>query len=140
MARRSSGLTLTGFDDLIKKIEKAGVSIDSTVNHCMNKSAKIEQDQLKAQALKKKVSSKLVSRMPAYEINTKGNVQTARVGFKKGKYDPNNLSDGYKAVFINYGTPKIAPRNFVKAAKAKARREIKKSQQETFNEILGNLK
>lgn len=140
MARRSSSLTLTGFDELLKKIEQAGGSVDSAVNECMNKSAKIEQDQIKTQALKKKVSSNLINRMPNYEIVKNGNVQTARVGFIKGKYDPNNLSDGYKAVFINYGTPKIAPRNFIKAAKAKARRQIKQSQQETFNEILEKLK
>lgn len=141
MARKSSiELKLTGFDELIKKIEQAGGSIDSTVNTCMEKSAQIAQDQIKDQMIKKKVSKRLVNSMPKYEISRNGNAITARVGFKKGKYDPRNLSDGYKAVFINYGTPRIKPREFIKAAKSKAKRQIKQVQQETLSEILEELK
>lgn len=133
-------LQLEGFDELLKKIENAGVDVNNAVNACMNKSANIQESELKSQMNKKRVSSSLINRMPKPEVKWSGNVCSAKVGYIKGRYDPNNLSDGYKAVFINYGTPRIKPREFIKAAKNKARRQIKQSQQETLNEILEGLK
>lgn len=133
-------IELTGFDDILKKIDEAGGSINGAVNTCAQESAKTLQNELKTQQQKKKVSSSLVNRMPNYEIEWNGNRCFAKVGYKMGKYDPKNLSDGFKAVFINYGTPRIKPRKFIKAAKSKARQQIKKQQQDTFEKILGGLK
>lgn len=157
MASKKSyiSLNLFGFDELIKEIEAAGGSINGAVDSCMRQSAQIQQKALKEAMLnsnpkspsapaegKKRYEShisELVDRMPAPEIEWEGNTCIARVGYKKGTYDPKNLSDGYKAVFINYGTPRISPREFFKAAKKKAQPKIKKAQEECLNKILGRL-
>lgn len=148
-------LNLVGFDELLKKIEEAGGSVNGAVDSCMRQSAQIQQDELKAQMRKavektKKAYSngkteyhttlsKLINRMPPPTIEWDGNVCVTRVGYKKGEYDPKNLSDGYKAVFINYGTPRISPREFIKAAQNKAKPQIKKAQEECLNKIIGRL-
>lgn len=133
-------LNIEGFDELLKKIEDAGGSINGAVDTCMKKSAQVQQKELKTAMQRKKVSNALIDRMPQPEIEWNGNACTARVGYHKGSYDPKDLSDGYEAVFINYGTPRIKPRNFIKAAKNKARPQIKKLQEQTLNEILEDLK
>lgn len=133
-------LNLQGFDELIKKIEEAGGTMKSAVDTCMQKSATVQQKELKAAMQRKKVSNALINRMPQPEIEWVGNACTARVGYHKGAYNPEDLSDGYEAVFINYGTPRIDPRNFIKVAKNKARPQIKKLQEKTLNEILEGLK
>lgn len=145
MAKSYITINLEGFDELLKEIEKAGGSINSSIDSCMKKSADIAQDELKNQMSKKKIDQDLINAMPKPEIVWEGNSCTAKVGYKKGKYDPKNLSDGYKAVFLNYGTPRRKPtqeraRGFIKAAKKKARPLIKKQQEDTLNEILEGLK
>lgn len=133
-------ISFYGFDELLKKIEDAGGTIDGAVTNCVEESAQIVQDEMKAQMNKKKVASDLINRMPKPTIEKSGNAITERVGYKKGKYNPKKLSDGYKAVFINYGTPRITPRKFIDAAKRKAKPQIKKQQESTLNEILKGLK
>ena len=132
-------LNLEGFDELLKKIENAGGSIKDAVDSCMKKSGHILQKEMKSQMQKKKVSAAIINRMPTPESKWDGNVCIARVGYKKGSYNPTNISDGYKAVFINYGTPRIKPRKFIKPAQTKAKSQIKKEQEETLNKIMENL-
>lgn len=132
-------LNLEGFDELLKKIEASGKAANRAVDSCMKQSAQIQQKELKAQMRKSKVSNALTNRMPSPEIEWMGNVCIARVGYKKGEYNPKDLSDGYEAVFINYGTPRIKPRGFIKAAKNKAKPQIKKAQEETLHKILERL-
>lgn len=138
-------LQLDGFDDLLKKIETAGGSINTAVESCLKNSASIMEDELKAQMNKANVDSSLINRMPAPSIEKDGNRMTARVGYKKGAYNPQNPSDGYEVIFINYGTPrrskhgKIKARGFIAKAKKKARPQIKKQQETTLKEILRGL-
>lgn len=131
--------TFDGFDELVKKIEAAGGKIDATAMQCAQSAGKVMEEQLRASMRKKQVDSGLINRMPAPEIERDGNQVTVRVGFKKGNYDPKNPSDGYKATFINYGTPRIKPRGFVVDARRKARPKIKKAEEETLQSILGGL-
>lgn len=139
-------LKLEGFDDLLDEIEKAGGTIDSTVKQCLQTSADIMHDELKKQMTAANVDSALISRMPSPELESDGNRHTARVGYKKGAYDPNDPSDGYKVVFANYGTPhrtkhgKQPKKGFIQKAKAKANTRIKKAQKETLEKIIGGLK
>lgn len=138
-------LKLDGFDELLSKIQKAGGSIDSAAESCLTKSASIMEAELKTQMSNTGVDGGLISRMPAPQIERDGNKITARVGYKKGAYTPANLSDGFKAVFINFGTPrrqkhgKIKARGFVAKAKKAARPQIKKQQEQTLKEILRGL-
>lgn len=144
-------LKLNGFEDLLTQIEKAGGTIDGAAKQCLKKSAKIMHDELKKQMTAANVDSGLINRMPPPELESEGNRHTARVGYKKGEYDPNNPSDGYKVVFLNYGTPNRSTHGkiedggkvklgFIKRAKTKASKQIKKTQEETLNAILGGLK
>ena len=142
----SNKLNLNGFDELIKEIEKANGNVDRETKKCVQQGANILQDEIKAKMESTGVDSGLISRMPTPEVEEDFGRFTARVGYKKGEYNPRNLSDGYKAVFINYGTPKrtkhgkVAARGFIEKAKRTARVKIKKAQEKTLNEILRGLK
>lgn len=139
-------LKLEGFDDLLKEIEKAGGTIDTAAKQCISTSANIMNAELKEQMQKSGVDSGLIERMPPPDVETLGNSYTARVGYKKGAYNPADPSDGYKVVFANYGTPrrskhgKQPAKGFIQKAKRKATPKIKKAQAETLNKIIGGLK
>lgn len=138
-------LQLNGFDELLKQIEEAGGTIDGAAKKCLQKSANIMNDELKKQMTAANVDSDLINRMPPPELESDGNRHTARVGYKKGDYDPNDPSDGYKVVFANYGTPHRSKhgqqpaKGFIQKAKKKANSKIKKAQKETLDDILGGL-
>lgn len=138
-------LKIEGFEQLLKDIEKAGGSINSATQECMKKSADIMQNELKAKMQSANVASDLISRMPAPEIETNANRVTARVGYKKGAYNPEDPSDGYKVVFLNYGTPnrtehgKMRKLGFIQKAKNSAKKLIKAEQEKTLTEILKGL-
>jgi hypothetical protein len=139
-------LRLEGFDELLKKIEAAGGTIDSAAKQCITESADIMHNELITQMKAANVDSALINRMPAPDVETSHNFFAARVGYKKGAYDPNNPSDGHKVVFANYGTPRRSKhgqqpaKGFIQNAKKKADSKIKKSQKDTLNKILGGLK
>lgn len=138
-------LKLEGFEELLKDIEKAGGEINKAVESTMRQSAATMQTELKAQMQNAGVDGHLIGAMPPFTVETEGNRTTARVGYKKGAYNPDNPSDGYKVVFLNYGTPnrskhgKVVARGFVKKAKTKAGRTIKKQQEQTLKKILSRL-
>lgn len=146
MADAGIKLKLEGFDELLKEIEDAGRSMNSAVESCMRQSAQTMQNELKSEMQKAGVDSGLISRMPAPTIEIEANTYTARVGYVKGTYNENDPSDGYKVVFLNYGTPhrskhgKVAARGFIQRAKSNANKKIKKQQKETLVKILERLK
>lgn len=134
-------LQLKGFGELLEQIQKAGGSVDRAAESCLRQSAQIMQNELKAQMQAAGVDSGLINTMPPPQITVNGNNYRAEVGYKKGSFDPSDPSDGYKVVFLNYGTPrrtmhgKVAARGFIQAAKKKARPQIKKAQQQTLEQI-----
>lgn len=135
-------LQLKGFDNLLEQIQKAGGSIDQAADSCLRQSAQIMQSELKAQMQAAGVDGDLINSMPPPQIEIKGNRYSAAVGYKKGNFDPRNPSDGYKAIFLNYGTPrrtkhgKVAARGFIQKAKKDASPRIKKAQREALEKIL----
>lgn len=139
-------LKLNGFDELFTQIQAAGGTVERATESCLKQSAQIMQNELKTQMQKSNVDGDLINSMPPFEIEVNGNRYTARVGYKKGAYDPNNPSDGYKVVFLNYGTPnrskhgKVVARGFIQKAKKKASAPMKRAQKETLEKILGRLK
>lgn len=136
---------ISGFEDLLNAINEAGGSIDKAVDSATRQSAQIVQTELKSQMQQSGVSTDLINAMPAPEITRDGNVVIARVGYKKGSYDPANPSDGYKVVFLNYGTPhrkkhgKIVAKGFIQRAKKSATPKVKKVQKQVFEKILARL-
>jgi HK97 gp10 family phage protein len=138
-------LQLSGFDDLFEQIKKAEGNVDKAAEQCLEESAQVMQSELKAQMQKSGVDSDLIDRMPTPELKRDGNTLIARVGYKKGAYNPDDLSDGFKVVFANYGTPKrskhgkVEAKGFIDKAQRKAKKQIKKKQEETLKKIIGEL-
>lgn len=139
MAKKGGAMSLNGFDELISRIQKSGGSIDQAADACARKAAEAQQAHLKAQMQRVKADPGLVAAMPEPTIERNGNAWFVHVGYKKGNYDPKNLTEGYKAVFLNYGTPRVKPRRFVAAAKKKARPAIKQAEQEALESMLRGL-
>lgn len=146
-------LKLEGFDELLKDIEKANGNVEKATENAMRQSAITMERELKTQMQKSNVDRALISRMPSFVIEKDFGKITARVGYKKGAYNPDNLSDGYKVLFANYGTPyrtkhgKIVDMSeggtiklgFISRAKSSAGRKIRKQQEEVLNKILARL-
>lgn len=139
-------IQLDGFDDLLKKIEQAGGNINKATDSAIKSSAhtmdRALRNEMMAEGFDKDNSYKIVKDMPEPEIFWSGNTCIAKVGYPVAKeaYDPKHLTDGYKAMFFNYGTPREDAHHYVKQAKKKASRQIKKNQEEVLNKVLGRLK
>lgn len=144
-------LKLDGFEEMLKKIEKAGGSVDEAVKTCLESSANIMETQLKYEMRDADVPENLIDRMPEAEFENHHGLQSVKVGYRKGTYDPKNLSDGYKVAFLNYGTPRRSKHGkiqeggkiklgFIARAKRKAKPKIRKAQEKTLDNILKGLK
>lgn len=120
--------------------------MEQATESCLKESAQIMQTELKSQMQNADVDSGLIDRMPSPQFEKEGNRFTARVGYKKGAYNPADPSDGYKVVFANYGTPrrsehgKMVAKGFIQKAKKSARPQIKKKQEATLKSILERLR
>ena len=138
-------LNLDGFDEMMKQIEKAQGSVKGATKQCLNKSAQVMDAELKAQMQAANVPAHTIEAMPAPIVEDDHGLMTAKVGYKKGAYDPHNLSTGYKVLMLNYGTPnrtkhgKVKARGFILKAKRKAKPKIKKEQEQTLHDILKGL-
>lgn len=138
-------LKLEGFDQLLKDIEKAGGDAEKAADSALRGSAVIMQDALKEEMQASDVPQDLINAMPPFEVENDYGSISARVGYTKGAYDPDNPSDGYKVVFLNYGTPhrtkhgKVVARGFIDRAKKKARPQMKKLQKEALDKVLKRL-
>lgn len=139
-------LKFTGFDDMLKDIEAAQGSMNAAAESALRQGAQILQSELKSEMESANVPKDLINAMPPFEVENLGNTHVARVGYKKGAYNPDDLSDGYKVVFLNYGTPnrtkhgQVTARGFIQKAKRKARPKIKKAQKQALEKILARLK
>lgn len=138
-------LKLDGFDELLKKIEKAAGNVDKVVTDCMKESAEIMQSELKTQMQYSDVPKDLIDDMPPPTIENDYGRIIARVGYEKGEYNPKNPSAAYKVIFLNYGTPYrqkhgiVKARGFIDRAKKKAKPKIKKQQENALQESLRGL-
>lgn len=139
-------LKLEGFEEFLKDIEEAGGSVDKATESAVRQSAQIFQAELKSEMKSSDLSPRLADRMPPFTIEKSGNKTTARVGFKETPYHPKELSDYYKAIFANYGTPHRQKhghekaRGFIQKAKRRARPKMKKQQKIALMKILERLK
>ena len=146
MSKKGISLDLVGFDVFVKKLEAAGQSVDATCEKAIKRAADTADSALREEMKRSNVSSRLISSMPPPEIEKKESVYTARVGYKKGAYHPENPSDGYKVVFLNYGTPrrkkhgKVKARGFISRAKRKAKARIKQAENDAFETIIKEVK
>lgn len=138
-------LKLEGFDELMNKIQKAEGNVESATKRALQEGANVMDAEIKAQLSATGDGGNLGSSIPSPTIENDFGLFTARVGWRKGSYNPRNLSDGYKALFLNYGTPRRKKhgieraRGFIQRAKTSARPKIKKVQEQALKDILKGL-
>lgn len=133
-------LKFKGFDKLLEDIKDAEGNVDRVVQKCLEASAEIIRENYISEMSASRVSGSLIGRMNGNRYTKKGNRYSAKVGYIKGSYNSKNPSDGYKALFINYGTPRIKPREFIARMKKKSKAPVKKEQEKILKEILEDLK
>ena len=133
-------LKLKNFDVLLEKIQSAQGDIDKATENCVKRSAEIIEEEYKNHMRQTGTDEGLVERMDPIRYEHNGNSYSAKVGYEIGQYNPNNLDDAFKALFLNYGTPRIKPREYVAKMKKSAAPKVKKEQQKVLQEILEELR
>lgn len=146
MARSGIKIELSGFEEILRKIDKAGGDSKKAVGTAINRSITVYHESLKKhlRAATKNYKN-LEADIKVSNVTWSGDECSAEVGWQLGDYDPKNLSEGYKAVFLNYGTPRRQPtqikgRKFIASAKKSVKKEVKTLYEKTFDEILRGLK
>lgn len=148
MARKPI-LNFDGFAELLAKLERTqSGAIDEAAERCAKNAAELADQRLREQMQKAKVKPDLINGMPKPDIEREANAWHIKVGYIKEEHmNPANLSDAYKVILLNYGTPhrmenkgQVARRGFVRTAKRKATPQIKKMQEETLAEMMKGLK
>lgn len=143
MARKSV-LRLEGFDELLDQINKAGGSIDAATEKACKAGAAELETRLNAECAADGVPDSVTKDIRVKYAGS-GNVHKVQVGWEMGEYNPQNLSEGFKALFLNFGTPhrskhgKVKARGFITRAKKKSKKNIKAAQENALNEILRGL-
>lgn len=138
-------LSLKGVEGILEEIQKANGKVNEAAEKALKVGAAELEKQIKAEASAANVPSNVTNEVSTEIIST-GNQYKCKVGWKLDQYDPQNLSQGYKALFLNYGTPhrtehgQIVPRGFISRAKSKSKKNIKTAQQTALDEILKELK
>lgn len=139
MAKSGIKLEFKGFDDMIEKIRKAERDVKPIVNDCMKNAAEIQWVELGQAMLDTGVDSDLVDRMPEPKVEWQGDRCRAIVGYPVGTYNPNNLSDAFKVIFHNYGTPKYKGKFFIATAKKTAAPQIRKETKKALTQIIKEI-
>lgn len=155
MAKSRLTLALKGFDTMLEKVQAAGGDVDTAARACMQKSVVVLENNLKSEAEARGVSTSTVS----HSVSVEGNRIAAETGWKLGEYDSANPSEGYKALFKEFGTGKYSARGkgkdrktreghnrgstaqqpFLSAARKKSAKRIRAIQQDTLQDILKEL-
>lgn len=163
--KNKGGITVSvNFEPLLERIKEAGGDMEEATWTAARKGAKAMFDELKAECAASGVPSSVSDAITFQaERDDAGNRFACSVGWRMPPYNPRELTAGYKAVFLNYGTPhryaktgvhvnvggrwitlgddrgSITGRGFIGRAKKKARPKIKKAQEEALQEILRGL-
>ena len=154
------------FDGMLEAIKDAGGDVDRAAAQAAKECAQTMHDELVSECNASGVPSSVSGEIEHNVTATSGgNRYEIEAGWKMGAYDPSNPSAGYKAVFLNYGTPKgprkakkkthvpyggawvttanrgqIVGRGFIDRAKKGAKKKIKKVQKEALQKMLEELK
>lgn len=141
-------LTFKGFDLLLEQINEANGDVTAATEKALKASADMLTQEIRAGAQQRKLgTSTLINPTPVWS----GNKCSVEVGYNLGSYDSSNPSEGYKALFKEYGTAKrktskganrgeITANPFIRPAVDNNKSRIKKEQQAALDEILKGLK
>ena len=149
MARNRISLTLDA-QKMLNKINKANGNVDKAVYGAAKAGANAYEAALKTTCKMSNVPDSVTNYIES-EIKQSGNRTTAIVGWRLQNYDPTNPSAGFKAIFLNYGTPRrttntganrgaIVGRGFIGKAKKMSKGEIEQAQIEFLKEVMKGLK
>ena len=141
-------LTLKGFDELLDEIKAAGGDIKPATERALQSSANLATEKIRSGAQARNLGSAGIIN-PV--VKWSGNRATVEVGYELGAYDSRNPSQGYKALFIEYGTGKRATKHganrgavganpFIRPAVTEGKKEIVKAQQTELERVLKGLK
>lgn len=139
MAKSGIKLEFKGFDDMIEKIRKAELDVKPIVNDCMQNAAKIQKKELEQAMKDADIDEGLIERMPKPKVEWQGDRCRVIVGYPVGTYNPNNLSDAFKVIFHNYGTPKYKGKFFIATAKKTAAPQIRKETKKALTKIIKEI-
>lgn len=148
-------LKVDGFNEMLERVQKAGGDVDKAARECMEKSLQVLESNLKKEAEASGAPTSTVS----HSVTISGNRISGETGWKLGNYDSNNPSEGYEAMFREFGTGKHSargkgkdrqtaaghnrgstePRPFIAKARKKSAKPIKAIQQETLQNIVKEL-
>lgn len=155
MARKASGkikVEFTGFEDLIKEIEKANGKIDDAVVKATNAAADVVYNELHTQAAAAGVPASITNEIKKTPAKMQNNICMAAVGWELGEYNPADPSAGYKALLRNYGTPKarrtrtgenrgtLTATHFIRKTKRRSKKRVVEVQEAALNDTLKGLK
>lgn len=159
------GLAVTvNYGDLLAKIQKLDGDVEQATWDAARKGARVLYDQLQSECTASGVPASVKDAIAMQaERSASGNRFACKVGWRMSPYDPQNLTPAYKAIFLNYGTPRrhakdgvrvqingrwvtlpdnrgyIDGRGFMGRAKKKARPKVKKTQEEVLKTIIEGL-
>lgn len=167
MAKSKIGVKLD-FKGLLEDIQRAGGNVEAAAKKAADECAKTVEAELRAECSADNIPASITNEIRSEVIVTSGgNVYEVKAGWEKGEYDPKNPSAAYKAIFLNYGTPKgrevqeqkrvhhelggrwvtlkksrgtLKARGFIGRAQKSAEKKVKKVQKEALEKILKELK
>lgn len=125
-------LDFHGFEDMIKKIEKAGGSVDQVAKDLTYMAFNIINPELKAfMSQHKQTGATEKSLVPANIEAYRGRF-TTKIGFSISK-------GGLPALFLDIGTPKQQPHFFISKAFSKNHKKIREEQEKALQKILSEI-
>lgn len=123
-----------GSSELLKKLERAGANVEKCIVDALQKSVEKPKEEMISFLRDKPHPYSTGATLDSFteEIKHEKNKVYLKVGFdiKKG---------GLPAVFLNYGTPKIAPTSFIDNAVENNLDEIKRAQIDALNKAFEEL-
>lgn len=148
-------LQLNGFNEMLEKVQAAGGNVDKAARSCMEKSIKVLESNLITEAQASGAETSTVF----HSVESNGNRVSAETGWKLGEYNSANPSEGYQAMFVEFGTGKhsargkgkdrhtaaghnrgsTAPRPFINKARKKSAKQIRAIQKEALQNIVKEL-
>ena len=154
------------FGGMLEDIKRAGGDVGSAAAKVAKECAKTVHDELVSECSASGVPSNISREITEKVTETAGgNVYTVEVGWELGNYNPKNISAGYKAVFLNYGTARrtvrnkslqhrningswvtigenrgsVSGRGFIARARNSANKKVKRTQKDALKDILKGL-
>ena len=145
-------LQVKGFDEMLERVQRAGGNVDKAAKKCMERSVSVLEEYLIDEAAESGVETTEIF----HQVTVSGNRISGETGWKLGNYDSNNPSEGYRAMFAEFGTGRHSarsrgkdretaagynrgstePRPFMAQARKRAVKPVRTIQQETLQELL----